>query len=231
MSKTLYFCRVCNHFLYKPEDPVSASCFDLHPENIRTAIDVEYRAMGTTDGIENSSELENQTMTSFSAVRGQLWFCELCQHHFYDLDKDGEKVFPSHLSHSSVHSSHVRGATEDEYKLYGIPPGMEEHPEPMTAAEGDLISDWATDMSKKIMDALPPQEPDTIDHPSHYTQGSIECIDAIEACGALTDFCRGNAIKYLWRMFEKDDALEDAKKAAWYLERLIKHLEKEMGGK
>ena len=38
--------------------------------------------------------------------------------------------------------------------------------------------------------------------PAHYTQGSVECIDAIRS--ALTPeefrgFCKGNVIKYAWR--------------------------------
>ena len=41
-----------------------------------------------------------------------------------------------------------------------------------------------------------------VEHPAHYSQGAIECIDAIRA--ALTPeeyrgFCKGNALKYIWR--------------------------------
>lgn len=60
-------------------------------------------------------------------------------------------------------------------------------------------------------------------HPAHYTAGKIECIDAIEA--ALTPeefrgFCKGNALKYIWREKRKG-GVEDLEKAKWYLERLI----------
>ena len=62
---------------------------------------------------------------------------------------------------------------------------------------------------------------DSVNHPSHYTQGGIECIDAIRA--ALTDeefrgFCKGNALKYLYRERHKggDESLE---KAMWYIKR------------
>lgn len=69
---------------------------------------------------------------------------------------------------------------------------------------------------------------DSINHPSHYTQGGIECIDAIKA--ALGDdgfkgFLRGNAIKYLWRMEHKGKTFEDCNKALWYVERLIKEID------
>jgi len=63
---------------------------------------------------------------------------------------------------------------------------------------------------------------DPINQPEHYTAGSIECIDAIEA--ALTPdefigFLKGNAIKYIWRCRHKG-GLQDIQKAAWYVDRL-----------
>ena len=56
-------------------------------------------------------------------------------------------------------------------------------------------------------------------NPDHYKQGDIECIDAIRA--ALTPeefrgFCKGNALKYLWRCDKKDAPEQEAKKAIWY---------------
>lgn len=65
---------------------------------------------------------------------------------------------------------------------------------------------------------------DTINHPSHYTAGKVECIDAIEsATEELTRIeavCTGNVIKYLWR-WKKKNGIEDLRKARWYLEKLI----------
>ena len=64
---------------------------------------------------------------------------------------------------------------------------------------------------------------DMVDNPFHYTQGDIECIDAIRAAlGAegFMAFCRGNSIKYLWRYNHKGGK-QDLKKAQWYLEKLI----------
>lgn len=60
---------------------------------------------------------------------------------------------------------------------------------------------------------------DTVSHPSHYTHGGIECIEAIKA--ALTEeefrgYCKGNILKYTWReKYKKGD--EDLKKAKWYV--------------
>ncbi len=69
---------------------------------------------------------------------------------------------------------------------------------------------------------------DAVNHPSHYTQGGIECIDAMKASmsdEAFKGLLKGNVIKYIWRYEKKVNPLEDLKKAKWYLERLIKELE------
>ena len=61
--------------------------------------------------------------------------------------------------------------------------------------------------------------PDTVDHPQHYTShpSGVECIQITEHMG----FCLGNAIKYIWRADLKADAIEDLKKAVWYINREI----------
>lgn len=68
---------------------------------------------------------------------------------------------------------------------------------------------------------------DSVNHPSHYTDGKIEVIDYIEDKGF--GFCLGNVIKYVSRAGKKDKAkeIEDLKKAKWYLERRIAELESE----
>lgn len=68
---------------------------------------------------------------------------------------------------------------------------------------------------------------DMVNHPQHYNQGGIECIDAIKAATVgktgIEAFCVGNAIKYLWR-YEEKNGLQDVEKAKWYIERLIQEL-------
>jgi len=63
-------------------------------------------------------------------------------------------------------------------------------------------------------------------NPSHYRQGSVECIDALDAATVnkkgLDAICTANIIKYLWRCEEKG-GLEDLKKAQWYLSKMINH--------
>jgi hypothetical protein len=67
---------------------------------------------------------------------------------------------------------------------------------------------------------------DNVNHPPHYNQGGIECIDAIKAAtgSGFIKYCTGNVIKYLWR-YDNKGGLEDLKKAAWYLDRAIKEME------
>lgn len=70
---------------------------------------------------------------------------------------------------------------------------------------------------------------DNVNHPSHYTQGGIECIKAIEASMTPEEFqgyCKGNVIKYCWRFREKN-GLEDLKKAQVYLGWMIESKEKQ----
>jgi len=64
---------------------------------------------------------------------------------------------------------------------------------------------------------------DLVNHPSHYTDGGIECIEAIEAQLSLEEyrgFLKGNCAKYIWREKHKGGK-ESLKKARWYLDRLI----------
>lgn len=64
---------------------------------------------------------------------------------------------------------------------------------------------------------------DEVNHPSHYTGGKIECIDAIEASMSREEFMgflKGQVIKYMWRYRHKGSPSQDLKKAEWYRERL-----------
>ncbi len=69
----------------------------------------------------------------------------------------------------------------------------------------------------------PAEKNDPVNHPSHYTSGEIECIDAIRASMTHEAFCgflKGNVIKYLWRYQLKVNHVEDLQKADWYLKKL-----------
>jgi hypothetical protein len=76
--------------------------------------------------------------------------------------------------------------------------------------------------------ATPPEVVDLVNHPPHYNQGSIECIDAMEAMlgrEAFIAYLRGTVFRYNWRLLHKDNPVQDAQKMAWYQDRLIKTLE------
>ena len=68
---------------------------------------------------------------------------------------------------------------------------------------------------------------DFVNHPPHYRQGDIECIDAIKA--ALGDgykyYLQGSIIKYIWRFEHKDNAVQDLQKSSWYLDKLIAEMQ------
>ena len=78
------------------------------------------------------------------------------------------------------------------------------------------------------------QDTDSVNHPSHYTQGSVEVIDILEqqanimaesgvdarAIPSIT-----NALKYLCRFQSKGTAVQDINKAIWYLNRSKQYLD------
>ena len=80
----------------------------------------------------------------------------------------------------------------------------------MNASIKDMI-DFQTDVPK-----------DMVNHPPHYNQKSVECIDAIESAtdNGFEYYLQGNIIKYLWR-YRYKNGLQDLKKASCYLNRLI----------
>ena len=83
----------------------------------------------------------------------------------------------------------------------------------------------------EILDAKNEESGDSVNHPSHYTQGKYEVIDyIIQEYG--WDFLLANVIKYVSRAGHKADpnlsidekAIEDLKKASWYLEKQMQEI-------
>jgi hypothetical protein len=67
---------------------------------------------------------------------------------------------------------------------------------------------------------------DVVNKPPHY-QGEVEAIDSIKAAMSYEGFkgyCQGNALKYIIR-FDRKNGVEDLRKAEWYINKLITHLE------
>jgi hypothetical protein len=72
---------------------------------------------------------------------------------------------------------------------------------------------------------------DLVNHPPHYTSGRVETIDFIEDCvqqapDAVVGGLQWQVLKYMSRLWLKDDPALDAGKARFYLDRLIRTLEK-----
>lgn len=70
---------------------------------------------------------------------------------------------------------------------------------------------------------------EAVNHPPHYiSKTGLETIDVIEAftfdLTGINAVCTGNVLKYICR-WSKKNGLQDLKKAQWYLNRLIDHVE------
>lgn len=79
---------------------------------------------------------------------------------------------------------------------------------------------WKERLGADISDDMRAKVPDPVNAPTHYTQhpSGVECITITEHMG----FNLGNAVKYIWRADLKGNALEDLKKARYYVDREIK---------
>lgn len=95
--------------------------------------------------------------------------------------------------------------------------------------EGYDLSEYIKDKGSpnvgfiKDDEAIWNKERDNVNHPAHYGNGSIECIDYLEDFLTEEEFIgylRGNIGKYLHRWRYKN-GLEDLRKAEWYLKKLI----------
>lgn len=80
--------------------------------------------------------------------------------------------------------------------------------------------EWKTGLSS---------DKDMVNHPPHYnSETGLEVIDVIEAftfdLKGIEATDTGNIIKYICRWNQKN-GVEDLKKAQWYLNHLIKHIE------
>ena len=74
---------------------------------------------------------------------------------------------------------------------------------------------------------------DPINNPAHYNEGNIETIDYIVDVLGKFDaihYCHGNVLKYTsTRLWTKGKPIQDAKKAVWYLNKMIELMEETQG--
>jgi hypothetical protein len=74
---------------------------------------------------------------------------------------------------------------------------------------------------------------DPVNNPSHYNYGKFEVIDVLEqAVSRAPDPVKGSlqyqVLKYMLRIWDKENPLQDAQKSRWYLNRLIDNMEEDV---
>ena len=97
-----------------------------------------------------------------------------------------------------------------------------------TKNEDDLfkLPSYAAEQLANTEKKIEEQKKDMINHPPHYTQGEIECIEVIKYINdklhteGYEGYCLGNFIKYIWRCNFKN-GWEDIDKAIFYLNELL----------
>lgn len=97
---------------------------------------------------------------------------------------------------------------------------INEWEEPCCNCQNNFVNGTPEFMCHDLLWEHPDSKPsDPVTHPSHYTQGNIQCIDAMEAAfgkEAVATWSKLNAFKYIWRAVHKN-GMEDIDKAIWYL--------------
>lgn len=85
---------------------------------------------------------------------------------------------------------------------------------PLNTLHSDSAAPGPADDQSPVEDAI---------NPSHYRKhpSGIECIEVTRHM----NFNVGNAIKYIWRHLDKDDPIENLKKAQWYIDDEIRRLQ------
>lgn len=127
------------------------------------------------------------------------------------VHKDFERIAAESADKIAAHQEEYEEAYEDENVG-------------MTDAEIEEARARMEEIAKELSKAIPDY---IIDHPPHYTTGKFEVIDYIQdklGTEMFEGFCIGNVLKYVSR-YRLKGGLEDLKKAAWYLNRIIKTLE------
>ena len=72
------------------------------------------------------------------------------------------------------------------------------------------------DRDPELLKTMPAEPYDPVEHPKHYVSNpsGVECIQVTQ----WMNFCVGNAVKYLWRVDDKGDPIENLRKARQYID-------------
>ena len=99
--------------------------------------------------------------------------------------------------------------------------------------ELDIYNNWEEsnkmDVLDRVLEFPGVAKDDRVNSPSHYTSGNREVIDTIEdaikdAPDSIQGMLQAQVLKYMLRIWLKDNPAEDARKAQWYLNRLIEKM-------
>lgn len=142
--------------------------------------------------------------------------------------RDGEIVGPiDHLVMRAVNGFNWRAAGDPECSWRDDGKYLATRESVLDLVEEVAMETSGEDVNRIFAEEEPvvaDQPHDPVDHPPHYTghPSGVECIAIVEHM----NFCRGNAIKYIWRAGDKGGEIEDLKKARWYIDREIERLTK-----
>lgn len=146
------------------------------------------------------------------------------------VNRDGEVTGPLTPTDEDIYAfmdevTQLTYTAEGQYVHVSLNPHqrdlVSEYVEPSLPATSD--SDQPTWSPTDEPEDTSPDAPDPVNHPPHYKQGDIECIDAIRSALTPEEFrgyLKGNALKYVWRERHKGSGDQDLQKAVWYLTRL-----------
>ena len=92
------------------------------------------------------------------------------------------------------------------------------------------LSEWQDDKPESDSAEQPASDP--VNNPPHYTQGDIQCDDAIRAMlgpEGYSAYVRGTMLAYMWRLPHKGQAVLDAGKVRRYSDWLVEIVNKIYG--
>lgn len=164
---------------------------------------------------------------------------EECDHVFVtDISDNGLAMDIAHHLMTLVSNREMRGEQLPTPKWYGrnaCPPDVELR---FVTVNTNTRSGYFSEPSMKgeahmgFFKDEDIEKHDDVNHPSHYTQSGIECIDAIDSVTSGYErpghgYYAGQVLKYIWRAPFKGHYLQDLEKAQWYLNRLVKKVQDE----
>ena len=167
--------------------------------------------MAHIDDFLNDSEKHMHEVLHDWCEEHDYWCIEKCPFYTEDNEKDPTKMHWCHCNYIEVNDKPHPAFLDALYRDYASIVHEVHATKPVNV---DRIAEKLTEGINSFI-----KEKNAVEHPEHYNQGGIECIDAmISAFGkeAVAHFCIVNAFKYVWRASEKN-GIEDIDKAIWYL--------------